>query len=153
MQTGKLLTNGSLLALPLFVVPVLCFALNRSAFVWSIAAIGITGWKLLRARRIGTAPDKPAKAPLPKLALATLLFQMLAFAWIGAVWTLQGLAQIATRSPIAGRIVGWVQGQWFAEIAAWLVLFAVVCGLFRLARPILAWHRDTIAHTARALLS
>jgi len=83
-----------------------------------------------------------------RLALATLLLQLLAFAWIGAVWGLEGLAQIITQSAVASRIVGWIQGQWFAVLAAWSVLFFVVCGLFRLARPILAWHQRTIAAAA-----
>jgi hypothetical protein len=87
---------------------------------------------------------------MPRLALATLLLQLLAFAWIGAVWGLEGLAQVVTQSPVASRIVGWIQAHWFADIAAWLVLFGVVCGLFRLGRPVLAWHKRAIQNAAFA---
>jgi hypothetical protein len=145
---GKLLMTSLLLAIPVLVVPAVCFSLNRPAFLWSIIAIGITIWKLRRARRVQAVCNSSTKALVPRLALATLLLQLLAFAWIGAVWGLEGLAQIITQSPVASRIVGWIQGQWFAVLAAWSVLFAVVCGLFRLARPILAWHQRTIAAAA-----
>jgi hypothetical protein len=140
--------TSPLLAIPLLVVPTVCFSLNRPAFLWSVIAIGITGWKLRRARRMQSAAETPAKAAVPNLALATLLFQLVVFAWIGAVWGLEGLAQVITQSAVASRIVGWIQGQWFAVLAAWLVLFAVVCGLFRLTRPILAWHQRTIEAAA-----
>lgn len=148
MRFGKLLMTNALLAIPLLVVPAVCFSLNRSVFVWSVIAIGITGWKLRRARRMQAASKTQTTVAVPRLALATLLLQLLAFAWIGAVWGLQGLAQVITQSPFASRIVGWIQGQWFAVLAAWLVLFAVVWGLFRLARPILAWHERTIVEAA-----
>ncbi|MBV8827965.1 MAG: hypothetical protein JO108_01920 [Acidobacteriaceae bacterium] len=143
--------TSPLLAIPLLVVPAVCFSLNRPAFVWSVIAIGITAWKLRRARRMQRVSETPTKAAVPRLALATLLLQMLAFAWIGAVWALEGLAQVITESPVASQIVGWIQGQRFAVLAAWLVLFAVVCGLFRLARPILAWHQRTIAAAAHSI--
>ena len=148
MRIGRLLMTSPLLAIPLLVVPVVCFALNRPAFVWSVIAIGLTIWKLRCAKRLQPASDSSTKAIVPRLALATLLLQLLALAWIGAVWGLEGLAQIITQSAVASRIVGWIQGQWFAVLAAWSVLFAVVCGLFRLARPILAWHQRAIAAAA-----
>jgi hypothetical protein len=88
---------------------------------------------------------------IARLAFATLLLQLVAFAWIGVVWGLEGLAQVITQYPSASGIVGWIQGQWFAVLAAWLVLFALVCGLFRLARPVLAWHQRTIAEAAHWL--
>jgi hypothetical protein len=143
--------TSPLLGIPLLVVPVVCFALNRPAFVWSVIAIGVTIWKLRCAKRLQLASDSSTKAIAPRLALATLLLQLLAFAWIGAVWGLEGLAQVITQSPVASRIVGWIQEQWFAVLAAWLVVFALVCGLFRLARPILAWHQRTIAEAAQWL--
>ena len=148
MRFGKLLMRSLLLAIPVLLVPAVCFSLNRTAFLWSVIAIGITVWKLQRARRMQAVSKTRTKAAVARLALATLLLQLLAFAWIGAVWGLQGLAQIITQSAVASRIVGWIQGQWFAVLAAWLVLFAVVCGLFRLARPILAWHQRAIADAA-----
>ncbi|MBV9082087.1 MAG: hypothetical protein JOZ62_05385 [Acidobacteriaceae bacterium] len=151
MRIGKLLIASPLLAIPLLVVPAVCLSLNRSAFVWSVVAIGITVWKLRRARRMQVASDSSTKAVVPRLALATLLLQLLAFVWIGAVWGLEGLAQVITQSPAASRVVGWIQGQWFAVLAAWLVLFALVCGLFRLARPVLAWHQRAIAEAAHCL--
>jgi len=114
----------------------------------AIIAIGITLWKLRRARRIQAVSETPTKAVVARLAFATLLLQLLAFAWIGAVWGLEGLAQVVTQSAVASRMVGWIQGQWFAVLAAWSVLFVVVCALFRLARPILAWHQRTIAAAA-----
>ncbi len=147
MRWGKVLMT-SRLAIPLLLVPALCFSLNRPAFLWSLIAIGITLWKLRRARRMQPVYDCETKAAVPRLALATLLLQLLAFAWIGAVWGLQGLGQVITQSPSASRVVGWIQGQWFAVLAAWLVLFAIVCGLFRLARPVLAWHQRTIFDAA-----
>jgi hypothetical protein len=145
---GRLLMPSLWFAIPVLVVPSVCFSLNRTAFLWSVIAIGITLWKLQRARRMQAVSKTPTKAVVARLAFATLLLQLLAFAWIGAVWGLQGLAKVITQSPFASRIVGWIQGQWFAVLAAWLVLFAVVCGLFRLARPILAWHQRTIAAAA-----
>jgi hypothetical protein len=148
---GKLLMTSLLLAIPVLVVPAVCFSLNRPAFLWSIIAIGITHWKLRRARRMQSVSETPTKAVVARLAFATLLLQLLAFAWIGAVWGLQGLAQVITQSAVASRIVGWIQGQWFAVVAAWSVVFALVCGLFRLARPILAWHQRTITDAARWL--
>jgi hypothetical protein len=149
VRFGKLLLTSPLLVIPLLIVPAVCFSLNRPAFVWSVIAIGITAWKLRHARRVQQVSETSTKAAVPTLALATLLLQLVAFAWIGAVWALQGLAHVITQSPVASRIVGWIQGQWFAVFAAWLVLFAVVCGLFRLARPIVAWHQRTIAAAAR----
>jgi len=137
-----------LLAIPVLVVPAVCFSLNRPAFLWSVVAIGITLWKLRRARRMQAVSKARTKAVVARLALATLLLQLLAFAWIGAVWGLQGLTQIITQSPAASRIVRGIQGQWFAVLAAWSVLFALVCSLFRLARPILAWHQRTITDAA-----
>jgi hypothetical protein len=137
-----------LLAIPVLVVPAVCFSLNRPAFLWSVIAIGITLWKLRRARRMQAVSKTPTKAAVARLALATLLLQLLASAWIGAVWGLQGLAQIIAQSAVASRLVEWIQGLWFAVLAAWSVLFVVVCGLFRLARPILAWHQRTIADAA-----
>ena len=151
MRFGKLLIASPLLAIPVLVVPAVCFSLNRPAFLWSVVAIGITVWKLRRARRLQAVSDTPAKAVIARLALATLLLQFVAFAWIGAVWGLEGLAQVITQSAATSRIVGWTQGQWFAILAAWLVVFALVCGLFRLARPILAWHQRTIADAAHCL--
>ena len=151
MRFGKLLTTSPLLAIPLLLVPAVCFSLNRSAFLWSVIAIGITLWKLRRARRMQAVSETPTKAVLPRLALATLLLQILAFAWIGAVWGMQGLAQVITQSAVASRMVGWIQGQWFAVLAAWSVLFGLVCGLFRLARRILAWHQRTITDAAHWL--
>ena len=151
MHSGKLLMTSPLLAIPLLVVPAVCFSLNRPAFLWSVIAIGITLWKLRRARRLQPVSDSSTKAIVPRLALATLLLQLLAFAWIGAVWGLEGLAQVITQSPVVSRIVGWIQGQWFAVLAAWSVLFTLVCGLFRLARPILAWHQRTIIDAAHRL--
>jgi len=148
---GKLLMTSVLLAIPVLVAPAVCLSLNRTAFLWSVIAIGITLWKLQRARRMQAVSTTPTKAVIARLALATLLLQLLAFAWIGAVWGLQGLAQVITQSAVASRIVGWIQGQWFALLAAWSVLFALVCGLFRLARPILAWHQRTIADAAHLL--
>ena len=148
MRFGNVLMTSPLLAIPLLVVPAVCFSLNRAAFLWSVIAIGITVWKLQRARRMQPLSESPTKAAVPRLVLVTLLLQFLAFAWIGAVWGLAGLAQVITQSPVASRIVGWIQGQWFAVVAAWLVLFAAVCGLFRLARPILAWHQRMIAAAA-----
>ena len=148
MHSGKLLMTSLLLAIPVLVVPAVCFSLNRPAFLWSVIAIGITLLKLRRARRMHAVSETPTKAVAARLAFATLLLQLLAFAWIGAVWGLQGLAQVITQSAVASRIVGWIQGQWFALLAAWSVLFAVVCALFRLARPILAWHQRTIAAAA-----
>jgi hypothetical protein len=148
VRFGNLLMTSLLLAIPVLVVPAVCFSLNRPAFLWSVIAIGITLWKLRRARHMHAVSETPTKAVAARLAFATLLLQLLAFAWIGAVWALQGLAQIITQSAVASRIVGCIQGQWFAVLAAWSVLFAVVCGLFRLARPILAWHQRTIAAAA-----
>jgi hypothetical protein len=144
VRFGKLLMTSLSLAIPVLVVPAVCFSLNRLAFLWSVIAIGITLWKLRRAKRMQAVSQRPTKGVITRLALATLLLQLLAFAWIGAVWGLQGLAQIIAQSAAASRIVGWIQGQWFAVLAAWSVLFALVCGLFRLARPILAWHQRTI---------
>jgi len=137
------------LAIPVLVVPAICFSLNRLAFLWSVIAIGITLLRLRRARRMEDVSKTPAKAVIARLALATVLLQLLAFVWIGAVWVLHWLTQLITQSPIASRIIGWIQGQWFAVLAAWLVLFAVVCGLFRLAGPILAWHQHTIFDAAQ----
>ncbi|MBV9081798.1 MAG: hypothetical protein JOZ62_03920 [Acidobacteriaceae bacterium] len=148
MRIGKLLIASPLVAIPLLVIPAVCLSVNRPAFLWSVIAIGITVWKLRRARRMQAVSDSSTKAIVP-LALATVLLQLLAFAWIGAVWGLEGLTQVITQSPVASRIVGWIQGQWFAVLAAWLVLFALVCGLFRLARPILAWHQRTIFDAAQ----
>ena len=148
VRFGKLLMTSPLLAIPLLVVPAVCFSLNRPAFVWSVIALGITLWKLRRARGLQPVSDSSIKAIVPRLALATLLLQLLAFAWIGAVWGLEGLAQVMTQSPVASRIVGWIQAHWFADIAAWLVLFGVVCGLFRLGRPVLAWHKRAIQNAA-----
>ena len=148
MHFGKLLMRSLLLAVPVLVVPAVCLSLNRPAFLWSVIAMGITLWKLRRSRRMQAVSKTRTKAVVARLALATFLLQLLAFAWIGAVWGLQGLAQIITQSAVASRIVGWIQGQWFAVLAAWSVLFALVCGLFRLARPILAWHQRTIADAA-----
>lgn len=147
MSLRKVLMTSPVLAIPFVVVPAVCFSLNRPAFVWSLIAIGITLWKLRRATRMQLVNDSATNA-VPRLALATLLLQFVAFAWIGAVWALQGLAHVITQSPSASRIVGWIQGQWFAVLAAWLVLFAVVCGLFRLARPVLAWHQRAISDAA-----
>jgi len=152
VRFGKVLMTSPVLAIPLLVVPAACFALNRSAFVWSVVAIAITLWRLRCARRLQPACNSSTNATVPRLALATLLLQLLAFAWIGAVWGLEGLAQVITQSPAASRVVGWIQGQWFAVLAAWLVLFALVCGLFCLARPILAWHQRTIADAAHCWL-
>ncbi len=150
---SKLLLGTPLLAVPLFVVPALCFTLNRTAFVWSLVVIGSTGWRLYRATRITELTTFPAKHDaVPRLALATLLVQMLAFLWIGAVWLLQGAAQLVMFSRLASQIVGWIQAHWFAGIAAWSVLFVVVCALFRLARPLLAWHRRAL-HCASSALS
>ena len=140
-----------LLAIPVLVVPAVCFSLNRPAFLWSVIAIGVTVWKLRRARRMQPVSKTRTKAVIGRLTLATLLLQLLAFAWIGAVWGLEGVAQVITQSPVASRIVGWIQGQWFAVLAAWSVLFVLVCGLFRLARPILAWHQRTITDAAHWL--
>jgi hypothetical protein len=148
VRFGKLLMTSPLLVIPLLAVPAVCFSLNRLAFVWSVIAIGITAWKLRRAGRMQPSCEIPTKAAVARLALATLLLELVAFAWIGAVWALQGLAHVITQSPVASPVVGWIQGQWFAVLAAWLVLFAVVCGLFRLARPIVAWHQRTIAAAA-----
>lgn len=150
---GQVLIASPLLALPLFVVPAFCSAVNRSSFVWSLLAVGYTGWRLYRARRSTTASLIPVKGVIPQLVLATVLVQMLAFAWIGAVWMLQGAGHLVMLSRFASRIVGWIQSHWFADVTAWLVLFAVVCGLFRLARPILAWHRRTIVSAAQELSS
>lgn len=151
MQLRKILTRSPLLAVPLFVVPAFCFATNRSAFLWSLIAIAFTGWRIKQAKSQPADSVSPAKGTLTSLALATLLLQVLAFAWIGAVWSLQGLAQVITQSPSLSRIVGWIQGQWFALMAAWAVLFTVVCGLFRLARPVLDWHRRAIQDAAALL--
>ena len=151
MHFANLLMASLLLAIPVLVVPAVCFSLNRPAFLWSVIAIGITVWKLRRARRMQPVSKTPRKAVIARLTLATLLLQLLAFAWIAAVWGLEGLAQVITHSPVASRVVGWIQGQWFAVLAAWLVLFALVCGLFRLARPILAWHQRTIAEAAHSV--
>ena len=148
MRFGKFLMTIPLLAIPLLVVPAVCFLLNRPAFLWSVIALCITLWKLRRARRLRSVSDSSMKAPMPRLALAMLLLQLLAFAWIGAVWGLEGLAQVIAQSPVASRIVGWIQAHWFADIAAWLVLFGVVCGLFRLGRPVLAWHKRAIQNAA-----
>ena len=148
MRVGRLLMMSPVLAIPLLVVPAVCFSLNRPAFLWSVIAIGITLWRLRRASRMQAISETPTKAVIARLTLATLLLQLLAFAWIEAVWGLQGLAQVITQSPVASRIVGWIQRQWFAVLAAWLILFAVVCGLFRLARPVLAWHQRAISDTA-----
>ena len=148
MRFGKVLMTSLLLAIPVLVVPAVCLSLNRTAFLWSVIAIGITLWKLQRARRMQAVSKTPTKAVVARLALATLLLQLLAFAWIGAVWGLEGLAQVITQSAVGSRIVGWIQGQWFAVLAAWSLLFTVVCGLFRLARPILAWHQRAIAAAA-----
>lgn len=149
MHSRKLLMTSPLLAISLLVVPAVCFALNRPAFLWSVIAIGITLLKLRRARRMEDVSKTPAKAVIARLTLATVLLQLLAFVWIGAVWVLHWLTQLITQSPIASRIIGWIQGQWFAVLAAWLVLFAVVCGLFRLAGPILAWQQHTIFDAAQ----
>ena len=148
MRVGKLLIASPLLAIPLLVVPAVCLSLNRPAFLWSVVAIGITLWELRRARRMQAVSKTRTKAVVARLTLATFLLQLLAFAWIGALWGLEGLSQVITQSPVASRIVGWIQGQWFAVLAAWSVLFALVCGLFRLARPILAWHQRTITDAA-----
>jgi hypothetical protein len=149
----EILIAAPLLTLPLFVVPALCFALNGAAFVWSLIAIGFTAWRLRRAKRTVTPDSAPVRGAVPQLVLATLFVQMLAFTWIGSVWMLQGAGQLVMLSTFASQIVGWVQAHWFAGIAAWLVLFAVVCGLFRLARPILAWHQRTIINAAHSLTS
>jgi hypothetical protein len=151
VRIGKLLIASPLVAIPLLIVPAVCLSLNRPAFLWSVIAIGITVWKLWRARRMQAVSDSSTKAIVPRLVLATLLLQLLAFAWIGAAWGLERLAQAITQSPVASRVVGWIQGQWFAVLAAWLVLFALVCGLFRLARPVLACHQRTIADAAHWL--
>jgi hypothetical protein len=148
VRFGKLLMTSLSLAIPVLVVPAVCFSLNHLALLWSVIAIGITLWKLRRAKRMQALSQRPTKGVITRLALATLLLQLLAFVWIGAVWGLQGLAQIIAQSAAASRIVGWIQGQWFAVLAAWSVLFALVCGLFRLARHILAWHQRTIAAAA-----
>jgi hypothetical protein len=148
---GKLLIASPLLALPLFVVPALCFALNRASFVWSLVVIGLTGWRWHWTRRDTTASEAPAKGALSQLVLATCVIQMLAFAWIGAVWMLEGIGRLIILSPVASRVVAWIQAQWFAELAAWLVLFAVVCGLFRLGRPLLAWHQRAVRCAVTAL--
>jgi hypothetical protein len=124
------------LALPLFAVPTLCFTVNRVSFVWSVTILAWTGWKLRRAEKSAAKPDTIAKAALSPLGLTTFLLQMLVFAWIGAVWMLQGLGQVLTQSSTTSRIVGWIQAQWFADAVAWLILFAVVCALFRLARAL-----------------
>ena len=132
------------LALPLLAAPALCFTVNRLSFVWSVLVLVLTGWKLRMSGNRATTPDTATQTTLSKLGLTTFLLQMLAFAWIGTVWVLEGVARLVMQSPGASRIVGWVQAQWFADAAAWLILFAVVCGLFRLTRPIFAWHQQAV---------
>ena len=148
---GKLLMASPLLALPLFLVPAFCFALNRISFVWSLAAAGFTVWRLRRAQLDETGSTTPVRGAVPQLVGATVVLQMLVFAWIGAVWMLQGAGQLVMLSKPAGELVGWIQTHWFADIAAWLVLFGIVCGLFRLGRPLLAWHERAILSAARVL--
>ena len=138
------------LALPLLAAPALCFTVNRLSFVWSVLVLVLTGWKLRMSGNRATTPDTATQTTLSKLGLTTFLLQMLAFAWIGTVWILEGLARLVMQSPGASRIVGWIQAQWFADGAAWLILFAMVCGLFRLARPLFLWHQRAV-HTAALL--
>ena len=139
------------LALPLLAAPALCFTVNRLSFVWSVLVLVLTGWKLRMSGNRAATPDTAIQTTLSKLGLTTFLLQMLVFAWIGAVWMLQGLGQVLTQSSTASRIVGWIQAQWFADAVAWLILFAVVCALFRFARPILAWHQRAVQNAARLL--
>ncbi len=148
----KILIANPSLAFPSLVVPALCFALNRASFVWSLVVIGLTAWRWHQTRRDAIASDASAQGALAQLVLATSVIQMLAFAWIGAVWMLEGIGQLIMISSVASRVVAWIQAQWFGELAAWLVLFVVVCELFRLGRPLLAWHRRAV-HGAIAELS
>ena len=148
---GKVLLARLWLALPLLAGPALCFTVNRASFVWSIIVLTLTGWKLLRSGNHATAPEASAKAALSKPWRSTLLLQMLAFVWMGAVWLLEWLGQVLTQSSGTSRIVRWMEAQWFADAAAWLILFAVVCGLFRLTRPIFAWHQRAVQNAARFL--
>lgn len=148
---GKLLFANPLLAVPLFAVPALCFTLNGASFVWSLAVIGITGWRLHWTQLKTSESEPPVNGAVSQLVLPTLLMQMLVFVWIGAVWALDGLGHLVMVSPLASRVVGWIQVQWFAQIAAWLVLFAVICGLFRLARPLMAWHQRAVHFASIAL--
>ena len=154
MQTrafSKILIGSPLLALPLFVVPALCFALNPASFVWSLVVIGLTAWRWHGTRRDTTASESPGQGALSQLVLATCVIQTLAFAWIGAVWMLEGIGRSIMASSVASRVVAWIQAQWFGELAAWLVLFVVVCGLFRLGRPLLEWHRRAVRCAIAAL--
>lgn len=142
--------TSPLLALPVLFVPSIFFVVNRPAFVWSLLALCFTIWRLYRTKRDTAVACTPMKRSISQLVFATFLLQMLALAWIGAVWMLEGAGRLVMSSDAASRIVGWVQAHWFADLAAWVVLFGVVCGLFRLGRPVVAWHQRAIRNAALA---
>jgi hypothetical protein len=144
----KLLIESLSLAVPLFVVPALCLVLNSASFVWSLLAIAFTVYKLRKAARAAAGSGRAARDGLLQLALATIALQILAFAWIGAVWMLEAAGQLISVSGAVSQIAGWIQAHWFAEIAGWLILFAVVRGLFCLARPVLTWHQRAVSNAA-----
>jgi hypothetical protein len=148
---GRILFATLALAIPLFLVPALCFALNPASFVWSLLAFAFTGWKLRNARR-GSPPSViPATNAFARLAWATVLVQLLAFVWIGAIWALQGVSQFILLSNGLNRFLGWLQTHGWTGALAWVLLFGIVCLLFRLARPIWAWYQLAVGNAAIVL--
>ena len=95
---------------------------------------------------------------LPLLADPALCFTVncACFVWSIIVliltgWKLLRSGNHATAPEASAKTALSMEAQWFADAAAWLILFAMVCGLFRLTRPILAWHRQAVQNAARLL--
>ncbi|MGH9437121.1 MAG: hypothetical protein ACRD22_04305, partial [Terriglobia bacterium] len=66
------------------------------------------------------------------------------------IWILQGIGHLLQLSA-SGSAPGWIQSHWFFGALFWFLLFAIVCGLFRLGRPVLQWHRAAVSSLADAM--
>ncbi|MGH9654459.1 MAG: hypothetical protein ACRD6B_13465 [Bryobacteraceae bacterium] len=86
-----------------------------------------------------------------RLAAITSVVQMLGLLWLGTVRALQGVAHPILLWAPASHALGWIQSHWFSSALFWFLLFAIVCELFRLGRPVLEWHREAVNSLADAI--
>lgn len=147
------LSHGSLsalwpLAVPLGLVPCALNLASTLLLAWSCAVLLFTVWRIAQqfaSQQNNSRPDcQDTRRIIRRFAWATAGIQLLPALWIAGLWTLQG----ATR-PL---LLFDVKHVAFANVLFWLVLFGLVCVLFRISRALFSWHRGTTQSVFRAFL-
>jgi len=144
------------LSIPLAFLPCALSLANALLLGWSCAVLLFTLGRLAHQFPSQQNPSRPVFGEpctfVRRFAWATAALQALPVLWIAGLWTLQGATGLLLSFDATRNALAWTQSLRFANVLFWLVLFGLVCILFRISRTLFSWHRRVTQSVSRVFL-